>query len=511
MEALIRTYQLWAGLRDHVLTDTQPCPWIPSQWLTSLRQSMHANDIKIKYASWTVPPLRHGDRYLMDDFCQQDFPRHKLEKLNACRMFLQVTTLAEITDHTGTEILPQIVTHRPHSIPTGLTNISHSTLLWPHVSCPTPTCCRIWTTTICTLYTGWAKGMRLSHPLGPWLATYEQMCFWHWWLLHPTALVYSLSPTSPTCRALPTLTKRTFVKFFPTVPTDLPFHGPPVTPTDPTLGYVRLPVPTLPIAMNPITLAATSFKTLQQQFRSSLPTWKGVLFGSLRKAFSTKTLYKRLTANMPIIIVSDALVQNHGYSGFAWIIAQDATPLWRGLGLAPGPADDMYSGCAEAFGLYAAASFLQYYLTCYPPIPLKKHIPCYCDNSGVITSVNALLAHKLTRPNDTTMDDRDIHLAIYEMARQCGMVKLQFWHVKGHQDLVSNHQLTVEEQHNVDCDRLAKRYVLDTPLRSTDMVTPEFPIAKPHLYIAGKLICRRVLKSLRNAAATPEYWDYLSK
>ncbi len=31
MEALIQTYQLWAGLCNHVLTDTQPCSWIPSQ------------------------------------------------------------------------------------------------------------------------------------------------------------------------------------------------------------------------------------------------------------------------------------------------------------------------------------------------------------------------------------------------------------------------------------------------------------------------------------------------
>jgi len=69
------------------------------------------------------------------------------------------------------------------------------------------------------------------------------------------------------------------------------------------------------------------------------------------------------------------------------------------------------------------------------------------------------------------------------------MIKFQFWHVKGHQDADSNHQLTVEEQHNVDCDWLAKKYVLNNPLWSMDMVTPEFLIAELHLYIAGKLIC----------------------
>jgi len=109
MEALIRTYQLWAGLRQHVLTDTQPCPWIPSQWLSFLRQSMQTNQVQICYNSWTVPPLCTHDRYLMEDFNDQNFQRNQLERLNTCRMYLQVTTLAEITDHTGTELLPQVI------------------------------------------------------------------------------------------------------------------------------------------------------------------------------------------------------------------------------------------------------------------------------------------------------------------------------------------------------------------------------------------------------------------
>jgi len=169
-----------------------------------------------------------------------------------------------------------------------------------------------------------------------------------------------------------------------------------------------------------------------------------------------KTHYKRLLANMPILIVSNASVQNNGYSGFAWVIAHDATPLWRGLGLAPGPADNMYSGRAEAFGLFAAISFLQYYLSCYSPLPLRCQVSCFCDNSGVITSVTDLLTNKNTQPNNTTNDDRDIYLAIHETAKLCGMIKFKFWHIKGHQDADSNHQLTVEEQHNVDCDWLAK-------------------------------------------------------
>jgi len=65
------------------------------------------------------------------------------------------------------------------------------------------------------------------------------------------------------------------------------------------------------------------------------------------------------------MIISNALVQKNGNSSFAWVIAQDAAPMWQGLGIAPGPNEDIYSGCTEAYGLLTAISFLQYYLTMF--------------------------------------------------------------------------------------------------------------------------------------------------
>jgi len=118
----------------------------------------------------------------------------------------------------------------------------------------------------------------------------------------------------------------------------------PVTPTDPTLGQIRLPVISITPVPPPTTATAVQYKTLQQQFCSVLPLWKHVLYRSLHKAHSTNTLYQKLTTMMLIMIVSNASVQNDGQSGFAWVIAHDAAPLWRGMGLTPGPEVDMYSG-----------------------------------------------------------------------------------------------------------------------------------------------------------------------
>jgi len=65
IKGLIRTYQVWAGLPQHVLSDMQPCSWIPNHWLSHLCNTMNEYKIQIGYQSWTYPPLQQLDRFLM--------------------------------------------------------------------------------------------------------------------------------------------------------------------------------------------------------------------------------------------------------------------------------------------------------------------------------------------------------------------------------------------------------------------------------------------------------------
>jgi len=45
-----------------------------------------------------------------------------------------------------------------------------------------------------------------------------------------------------------------------------------------------------------------------------------------------------------VTLVSDAAVQKDKQSSFAWVITHNAQPLWKGMGLAPGHTNNMYSG-----------------------------------------------------------------------------------------------------------------------------------------------------------------------
>jgi len=78
-------------------------------------------------------------------------------------------------------------------------------------------------------------------------------------------LVFKQSPNSETRVALQTQCSRRVVKFTPTVPTQITFHGPLVTPRDPATGFVNLPIVAVQAAPTP-GVARPMFANFQQQF-----------------------------------------------------------------------------------------------------------------------------------------------------------------------------------------------------------------------------------------------------
>jgi len=509
LEILIRTYQLWAGTADPILEDTRPCPWIPDCWLSRLHCTLHQHHISITHDTWTYPPIRDKDVHIMDALSDLNYSTAQLRQLNACRMHLKLTTLAEMTDHTGMFLLPQVTNPSASLPPKGLENISTSLLDWPASHSPTIKCWRFWTRTIQTVFTGLIKGTRLQHPLGPWKENHCNLRFWQWRYAPSGSLLHQKNPTQQPRAAIQVQATRRYLAFSATIPTNQQFNGDPVTPTDTHQRRVNLPIPSY---VHPKQQEDTpqSYRSLIHQFRQTLQHWQSPLFGPLQKLRPTNTIANLCATHQNVAIVSDASVRKHNHSGFAWVIANDAVALWRGVGLAPGTSDDMYSGRAEAFGLLAALTFLQHYITSYGPDRFSDStINCYCDNLGIITTLTEMADTVVTHPNDTTNDDRDVYLEIMATARRCQPLVISYFHVLGHQDKKANHPLTITEQLNVECDKNAKRYVLSTTIRSTNYGNPALPAAQPHLRIDGKIICRKFYPTLRNTISTPDYNKYL--
>jgi len=196
MEMLICQYQMWAGFQQHILTNTSPCVWIPDRWISRIRKTLDQYHIQIKYDAWTFPPLRAHDVYVMEAVGELGLTKLQLEQINACRMFLQITTLAEMTDHTGCYLLPHAFLQQQHDKPLGLDSLSQSTLIWPEIHNPTKATWKLWTKTICTLFTGDSKGMQLRHPLGAWTADFQKYREWKWRMPSDDRVLNRQSPTT---------------------------------------------------------------------------------------------------------------------------------------------------------------------------------------------------------------------------------------------------------------------------------------------------------------------------
>jgi len=109
----INTYQLQAGFSCLILKDTQPCPWIPDGWLSSLQQFLHTTNSQIILDKpWTLPSWRHRDRYLMEDISTCNLSTRELQLIHNIRVYLWVTMLSKIGNHSSTHILQQFL-HMP--------------------------------------------------------------------------------------------------------------------------------------------------------------------------------------------------------------------------------------------------------------------------------------------------------------------------------------------------------------------------------------------------------------
>jgi len=181
---------------------------------------------------WTYPPLHENDTHIMDVLMDLNYSTMQLQQINACCMYLQINMLAEMTNHTGTLLLPQVMNPMPSQTPQGLDTISHSLLDWPTVHKPSIQCWKLWTHTIQTVFTGSPKGTRIQQPLGEWLKSHHHHQFWHWCYALTGHLLHSSNLTQSPRAAIQMTTTCHYISFSPLIPTNQWFEGTPVTPWD---------------------------------------------------------------------------------------------------------------------------------------------------------------------------------------------------------------------------------------------------------------------------------------
>jgi len=151
--------------------------WIDQPfWLTSLWSFLNRANASLDIENHWLPTLaRASDQMLMDLVLQLNFDHSQLRQLNACRLYLQVLTVSDISTADGCHLLPSACNGNrdDHRI---------SKLQWPNSVRPTN-------------WSAWNKllqhigtGDRLSTPLGQWLADPHQQ--WSWFFNPATGSLF---------------------------------------------------------------------------------------------------------------------------------------------------------------------------------------------------------------------------------------------------------------------------------------------------------------------------------
>jgi hypothetical protein len=138
-------------------------------WLYSIWDFVSCVQLKIDISQGFVPRLsREHDRMIMGMFLSLNLPTRHLRILNACRCFLQVITLSDITMADGSKIIGCVKCGI-------LGNDRVSSLIWPKQSRPPESAWCLWWTLLATL----ESHGKLIRPLWRWVHPTHQK--WKWY------------------------------------------------------------------------------------------------------------------------------------------------------------------------------------------------------------------------------------------------------------------------------------------------------------------------------------------
>jgi hypothetical protein len=104
--SLIESFILLSGKLTFPCVDTYSSTYVQSPWIQTVQHFLHKHNatIEIPYLQ-TVHLIREFDQPIMNTKFINLITKSEAEMVNACRLYLQVNTLSEITHHNGAQVL----------------------------------------------------------------------------------------------------------------------------------------------------------------------------------------------------------------------------------------------------------------------------------------------------------------------------------------------------------------------------------------------------------------------
>lgn len=401
--------QLEVGLPGEILHRTH-AQWsyiATSTWLTETWKYASSINLQITTNLPSLKGLCEGDQFLMDVLWNKGYRGQDLLILNRCRLWLQILTVAELTDGTGTRLIPKLLRHRNP-------NPLRPSLCWPHQGPLPPSAWTLWETAVKSAFST-GNLNQLKTPLGPWCI--EPMWVWdpvhsrlyqsvkHEWLVWHTQ-----RPTRPlgtTFSSTSTVVKKTpqpclFARVLETSFSEITYWG--ARPYTPSLPSTR----------------REDFYT--SALKLDCASWA---LRNLTTPDNGRGVADAIKAGQ-CIAVSDGSFKD-GMGTAAWKILGTSTNTWiSGSTWVPGPTESQSSFRSELAGMFSIALLVSF-LCEYYHISEGK-ITIGCDGLGPLH--RCFVASWDPKPATVNYD---FIKAIRHLARQSG-IQWNWIHIKGHQD-----------------------------------------------------------------------------
>ena len=447
---------------------------------------------------WLLPQRQH-DRFLMDEFLSlQVATKKRLRAAQCCRLYLGVTTLADLTNSAGTH-LADWATNPKYSFPTQRTPM----FKYPNQVRPSTS---VWNEFIFLLQTAFTDGTtnKLRRPLGDW---YRGRIHQSWnQVFCPSDLhIYSFE-TSP-CLA---------VRIYERARSPRRFR------------YLRTsPSLTFPWDAAPI---SGQFQNGYFVPDNSVRTAKIVDPPSDDSFHWLRRMLHNFEHSVPLQEIADAIRKGDAYVGtdgsaandsgtYAFVIlinlkSDEPTIAVRCGGNMPDPAEfiDMDSHRPESAALYAALCFVQELLARFPRGPLTGDLPplrCCLDNKSVAVNDLEWNFNNINTPvYDFLKADYDILQGILHVIDKLPLKATVRW-VKGHQDRDTPRlELPVPALANCIADDVCTATYRQHP-RNVGRFPDWIPGTKAALLHNGKLVTKAHDDYVTTAATAPRLCQHI--
>ena len=103
MDISLRIAQLESGQEEHLLLHPEiQIPYLTKSWVTDMRNFMEKHNLQIETSNqWSPHTSCQNDEMIMTALIQKGVSKYKQYHINACRVYLQVSTISDISTADG--------------------------------------------------------------------------------------------------------------------------------------------------------------------------------------------------------------------------------------------------------------------------------------------------------------------------------------------------------------------------------------------------------------------------